>query len=109
MTKGGGSNLIGAPAAIFGYDLGLELQQAVNRSGQVIMVLTMSPDASVVGVIPAKLRPDLDPFRRMPVGADGDFFIRGLESGAGAFGVAEPFNPVGQVPCAAQVVNEDVV
>src|SRR5207247_1847972 len=97
------------PAAILGYDLGLELQQAVNRGGQVIMVLTMSPDASVVGIIPANLRPDLDPFRRMPVGPDGDFFVGGLESGPGAFGVPEPFNPVGQVPGAAQVADEDVI
>src|SRR5438132_5599008 len=110
MTKkGGSSDLAGTPAAIFGYDLGSELQQAVNRGGQVIMVLTMSPDASVVGIIPAKLRPDLDPFRRMPVGPDGDFIIRGLESGAGAFGVAEPFNPVRQVPIAGRVVDENVV
>src|SRR5437899_3822822 len=80
--KGGGSDFAGAPAAIFRNDLGLELQQAVNRGGQVIMVLTMSPDASVVGIIPANLRPDLDPFGRMPVGPDGDFFAGGLEAGA---------------------------
>lgn len=71
--KGGGSNLIGAPTVIFDPDLeasrqadlrsledfgsleklSLELQQAVNRSGQVIMVLTMPPDAGIVGIIPA--------------------------------------------------------
>src|SRR5947208_15033653 len=73
------------------------------------MVLTMSPDASVVGIVPANLRPDLDPFRRVPVGSDGDFFVGGLESGPGAFGVAEPFNPVRQVPGAGQVVDENVV
>src|SRR5207247_3329125 len=97
------------PAAILGYDLGLELQQAINCGGQVIMVLAMSPDASVVGIVPANFRPELDPFRRMPVGPDGDFFVGGLESGPGAFGVAEPFNPVRQIPGAGQVVDEDVV
>ena len=45
----------------------------------------------------------------MPVGPDGDFFVGGLESGPGAFGVAEPFNPVRQIPGAGQVVDENVV
>src|SRR5712692_7666591 len=107
--KGGGSNLAGTPAAIVGYYLGLEFQQAIDCRGQVIMVLAMSPDASVVGIVPANFRPELDPFRRMPVGPDGDFFVGGLESGPGAFGVVEPFDPVRQIPGAGQVVDENVV